>query len=277
MNPILIDFGPIQIYWYSVIILLAMLIGSVIFLKAAKKEGYKEEFLTNLIFYTIIFAIIGARLYYVIFNLGYYLKNPLEIIAIWNGGLAIHGGIIGGSVCLLYHCLKYKKSFLKLTDLLVPSLILGQAIGRWGNFFNSEANGPQVAREVLEKLPIPKFVINGMNIDGVYYHPTFFYESVWCLLGFFIFIILKKKVKLRRGGLTGIYFIWYSVARFFIESLRTDSLMLGHIKVAQAISVLLFILGLYLLFRKKKDTRLNRIKEKLVDVKTKFYHDYYNK
>ena len=116
-----------------------------------------------------------------------------------------------------------------------------------------------------------------MNIDGAYYHPTFFYESMWCLLGFIILMILKKKVKLRRGGLTGIYFIWYSIARFFIESLRTDSLMLGPIKIARLVSFFLFFLGLYLLFRKKKDTKLNRLKEKLVDVKTKFYHDYYNK
>lgn len=270
MNPILIDLGIVEIYWYSVIILTALLIGSAIFLKSAKKEGYNEEFLTNLLFYGIIFSIIGARLYYVIFNLGYYLKHPFEIVAIWNGGLAIHGGIIGGSLCLLYHALKYKKSFLKLADLLAPSLILGQAIGRWGNFFNSEAHGPEVAREVLERLPIPSFVIKGMNIEGIYYHPTFFYESMWCLLGFIILMILKKKVKLRTGGITGIYFIWYSIARFFIEGLRTDSLMLGHIKVAQAISILLFILGLYLLFRKKKDTRLNRLKERMSFYARKF-------
>ena len=263
MNPVLINLGIVQIYWYSVIILTAMLIGSFLFIKSAKKEGYKEEFLTNTLFYIIISSIIGARLYYVIFNFGYYIKHPLEIIAIWNGGLAIHGGIIGGTLCLLYHALKYKKSFLRLTDLLAPSLILGQAIGRWGNFFNSEAHGPEVKLQALEKLHIPRFVINGMNIEGVYYHPTFFYESLWCFLGFILLIVLRKKVKLRRGGLTGIYFIWYSIARFFIESLRTDSLMLGNIKVAQIVSVLMFALGLYLLFRKKKDTRLNRLKERM--------------
>ena len=194
MNPILIDLGIIQIYWYSLIVLTAMLIGSAIFLRSAKKAGYKEEFLINVLFYGIIFGILGARLYYVIFNLGYYLKNPLEIVAIWNGGLAIHGGISGGALCLLYHSWKYKKSFLKLTDLLVPSLILGPAIGRWGNFFNSEAHGPEVSRKVLENMHIPDFVINGMNIEGIYYHPTFFYESIWCLLGFILLIILKKNL-----------------------------------------------------------------------------------
>ena len=236
MNPILIDFGVIQIYWYSVIILSAILIGSAIFLKRAKKEGYKEDFLTDTLFYLIIFSILGARLYYVLFNFGYYMKHPLEIVAIWNGGLAIHGGIIAGSICLLYRARKNKKSFLRLTDLLAPSIILGQAIGRWGNFFNSEAHGIATSKQVLENLHIPKFIIKGMNIDGVYYHPTFLYESIWCLLGFILLIYLDKKVKLRRGGLTGIYFIWYSLARFFIESIRTDSLMLGPFKIAQVVS-----------------------------------------
>lgn len=275
MNPILIDFGVIQIYWYSVIILSAILIGSAIFLKRAKKEGYKEDFLTDTLFYLIIFSILGARLYYVLFNFGYYMKHPLEIVAIWNGGLAIHGGIIAGSICLLYRARKNKKSFLRLTDLLVPSIILGQAIGRWGNFFNSEAHGIATSKQVLENLHIPRFIIKGMNIDGVYYHPTFLYESIWCLLGFILLIYLSKKVKLRRGGLTGIYFIWYSLARFFIESIRTDSLMLGPFKIAQVVSILLFLAGLYLLFRKKDDKRIKMLKAKVKAVTTKFYDDYY--
>lgn len=275
MNPILIDFGVIQIYWYSVIILSAILIGSAIFLKRAKKEGYKEDFLTDTLFYLIIFSILGARLYYVLFNFGYYMKHPLEIVAIWNGGLAIHGGIIAGSICLLYRARKNKKSFLRLTDLLAPSIILGQAIGRWGNFFNSEAHGIATSKQVLENLHIPRFIIKGMNIDGVYYHPTFLYESIWCLLGFILLIYLSKKVKLRRGGLTGIYFIWYSLARFFIESIRTDSLMLGPFKIAQVVSILLFLAGLYLLFRKKDDKRIKMLKAKVKAVTTKFYDDYY--
>lgn len=275
MNPILIDFGVIQIYWYSVIILSAILIGSAIFLKRAKKEGYEEDFLTDTLFYLIIFSILGARLYYVLFNFGYYMKHPLEIVAIWNGGLAIHGGIIAGSICLLYRARKNKKSFLRLTDLLAPSIILGQAIGRWGNFFNSEAHGIATSKQVLENLHIPRFIIKGMNIDGVYYHPTFLYESIWCLLGFILLIYLSKKVKLRRGGLTGIYFIWYSLARFFIESIRTDSLMLGPFKIAQVVSILLFLAGLYLLFRKKDDKRIKMLKEKVKAVTTKFYDDYY--
>lgn len=262
MNPILVEIGPIQIYWYSITMLLAILTGSYLFLKTAKKEGYKEQFLIDLIFYGAIFGIIGARLYYVIFNLDYYLANPLEIIAIWNGGLAIHGAIIGGAAWFIYYSKKHKKNFLKLFDLAAPSLILAQAIGRWGNFFNGEAHGPITTKETLESLNIPDFIIKGMKINGNYYHPTFYYESIWNLLGFITLIILRKKLKLRTGQLTGIYFIWYSFIRFFIESLRTDSLMLGTIKVAQIVSIILFILGLFLVFHKKKDTRINRLKER---------------
>ena len=249
MNPILIEIGPISIYWYSLTMLFAILVGSYIFLSSAKKKGYDEKFLSNLIFYGIIFGIIGARLYYVIFNLDYYLKDPIQIIEIWNGGLAIHGAIIGGAIWFIYYCKKNKKNFLKIFDLAAPALILSQAIGRWGNFFNAEAHGPEVTKEVLENLNIPSFIIDGMNIGGKYYHPTFYYESIWNLIGFIVLI-------------TGIYFMWYSVIRFFIESLRTDSLMLGGLKVAQVISVILFILGLCLVIHKKKDTRVNRLKER---------------
>lgn len=262
MNPVLIELGPISIYWYSLIILIAILIGSYIFIKSAKKQEYEETYISNLIFYGAIFGILGARIYYVIFNLDYYLQDPVQIIEIWNGGLAIHGAIIAGAIWFVYYSKKHKKNFLKLLDLAVPSLILAQAIGRWGNFFNSEAHGPEVARQTLENLNIPNFIINGMNIDGKYYHPTFYYESIWNLLGFIVLIVLKKKLNLKPGKLTGIYFMWYSFIRFFIESLRTDSLMLGSIKVAQLISVLLFLIGLYLVLRKSKDTRINRLKER---------------
>lgn len=262
MNPILIQIGPVSIYWYSITMLLAILVGSYVFFKEARKKGYDEEFLTNLIFYGAIFGIIGARIYYVIFNLDYYLQNPLEIIAIWNGGLAIHGGIIGGAIWFIYYSKKHKKNYLKIFDLVAPGLILAQAIGRWGNFFNGEAHGPVIAKETLEKMPIPDFIVEGMKIGENYYHPTFLYESIWNLLGFIVLIALRKKFKLKAGVITGIYFMWYSVCRFFIEALRTDSLMLGSLKVAQLVSILLFIIGLFLVVHKKKDTRTNRLKER---------------
>lgn len=262
MNPIAINLGTISIYWYSITMLLAILVGSYLFIKTAKRKGYDEQFLTNLIFYGAIFGIIGARIYYVVFNMSYYANNPLEIFAIWNGGLAIHGAIIGGGTWFIYYCKKNHKNVLKIFDLAVPSLILAQAIGRWGNFFNGEAHGPEVAKQTLENMHLPNFIIDGMYIEDKYYHPTFLYESIWNFLGFILLIILRKKLKLKTGVLTGIYFMWYSLCRFFIETLRTDSLMLGPIKVAQLISVILFLLGLLLVVRKRKDTRTNRLKER---------------
>ena len=200
MNPILIQIGPVSIYWYSITMLLAILVGSYVFFKEARKKGYDEEFLTNLIFYGAIFGIIGARIYYVIFNLDYYLQNPLEIIAIWNGGLAIHGGIIGGAIWFIYYSKKHKKNYLKIFDLVAPGLILAQAIGRWCNLFNGEAHGPVMAKETLEKMPIPDFIVEGMKIGENYYHPTFLYESIWNLLGFIVLIVLTLGIFL---GVTG--------------------------------------------------------------------------
>jgi len=262
MNPIAIDLHFIQIYWYSITMFLAILTGAILFFKTAKKNKLKDEFLTNLVFYAIIFGLIGARAYYCLFNLEYYVKNPIEILEVWNGGLAIHGAILAGAVWVIYYAKKNKVSFLKIFDMIAPSLIIAQAIGRWGNFFNQEAHGPAVAKSFLENLHLPNFIVEGMNINGTYYHPTFLYESIWNVIGFIILIYLRKHKKLKTGVLTGIYFIWYSVARFFIESLRTDSLMLGPIKIAQLISLALCIVGIYLIFYKKKDTRVNRYKEK---------------
>lgn len=263
MNPILIDLGFIQIYWYSITMLLAIITGSFLFYKQLKKQKFSDDFIINFLFYTIIFGIIGARIYYVIFNLDYYLEYPIEIIELWNGGLAIHGAIIGGFLFILYYCKKHKINLFKITDSASVSIIIAQAIGRWGNFFNGEAHGDITTLEHLKNTFIPNFVIKGMKISDYYYLPTFYYESIWNIIGFIILIIIKKYYKnLKLGQLTGIYFMWYSLGRFFIENMRTDSLMLGNIRVAMLISVLLFIVGAILVFYKRKDTRIKRLKEK---------------
>lgn len=252
MNPILYDFGIISIKWYSVLILLGMLLGGVTVLREAKKWEIPEDFVVNLFFYTIIFSLIGARLYYVAFNLDYYLAYPLSIIKVWEGGLAIHGGILFGLITVLVYCKKYKVKIPLMIDIILPGLILGQAIGRWGNFFNQEAHGPATTLSNLKSLHIPNFIIKGMKIDKVYYHPTFLYESLWNILGFILIILIRKYKKPKKEGvLIGIYFMWYSLARFFIESLRTDSLMFFNIKIAQLVSILLFLLGAYLVFVRK--------------------------
>ena len=240
----MINIGFISIHLYSIILLIAILSASFLIIKEGKKQGDSENFWTNLIFYTVIFGILGARIYFVLFNLDYYLNSPEEIFMIWHGGLAIHGGIINGLITILLYCYKHKKNSLKILDIIVVGLILAQAIGRWGNFFNGEAHGPETSLDSLQYLP--QFIIDGMHINGVYYIPTFLYESAWCLLGFIFLLLIRKFLKLKPGILTSIYLIWYGLGRFCIESLRTDSLMLMNFKIAQIISLVMIISGIIL-------------------------------
>lgn len=246
MERVAIDFGPIQIYWYSIIVFVGLLVGSIIIFKEARKRKISEEFLINLICDSIIIGIIGARLYYVLFNLSYYLHNPLEIFAIWNGGLAIHGGVFAALIFIIIYCKKNKINILQTLDVVVVGLIIGQAIGRWGNFFNAEAYGQITTLSTLQSQGIPKFIIDGMYILGEYRQPTFLYESVWCLAGFIALLIIRKCKYLKRGQLTGFYLIWYGLARFVIEAMRSDSLMLGNVKIAQVVSVIFVLVGMVL-------------------------------
>lgn len=261
MNPIIISVFGINIHWYSVIILLGMLMGCFFVSKEAKKYNYPKLFMDDLFFYTLIFGLIGARLYYVIFEYNKYINTPLDILKVWEGGLAIHGGIIAGLLTIIYLCKKHKMNVLKITDMAVFGVIIGQAIGRWGNFFNGEAYGPSTTLSFLNNLHLPQFIIDGMNINGVYYQPTFLYESLWCILGLILLIILRKSNKLKLGQLTGIYLIWYSIGRFLIEGLRQDSLMLfGMLKQAQIISIILILVGLVLLIVAKKNKKYSEEK-----------------
>ncbi len=243
MNPILFDFGFIEIKWYSILILVGLVIGFLGITKEGQRFNITKDFLFNICFWAIIAGFIGARLYYVIFNWEYYSANPVDILKIWEGGLAIHGALIGGLIAVLAYTKKYNVSTAKFTDIILPFLLLGQAIGRWGNFFNSEAHGAATTLEKLQSLYIPNFVIEGMYIGGIYYEPTFFYESIWCILGFIVLLIVRRNKYLKVGQLTSIYFMWYSVGRFFIESMRTDSLMIGSFKAAQILSISLFLIG----------------------------------
>lgn len=262
MNKILVDLGFIEIRWYSVIMLIAILAASAVILKEAKKKGFTEDFINNLFFYTIIFAIIGARLYYVLFNLSEYQNDILGIFRIWEGGLAIHGAIIGGLLFIIYYTKKYKVNTLLLLDIIVVGLILGQVIGRWGNFMNGEAYGPITTYENLKSLLIPEFIIKGMNINGIYYHPTFLYESLLNILGFIILLILRNGKYIKVGTLTGTYLIWYGIVRFFIEILRQDALMLGPIKMAQLVSIIMIIIGIVIIIKGKTNSRFeNNYKE----------------
>lgn len=262
MDRVALDLGFIQIYWYSIFIFVALLVACTVIYKEAKKRGIDEDTLINMTFGTVIFGIIGARLYYVLFNLPYYSKNIVEIFEIWNGGLAIHGGIIFGLLSIIVFCKNRKMNVMRMLDIIVVGLIIGQAIGRWGNFFNSEAYGAITTLEKLQSQGIPQFIIDGMYILGEYRQPTFFYESVGCVFGFLAMLIIRCGKYLKRGNLTAFYLVWYGILRFLVEGLRSDSLMLGPIKMAQAVSLLFVLIGIIIfiinLKRSKGDEYLYR-------------------
>ncbi|MBK5485336.1 MULTISPECIES: prolipoprotein diacylglyceryl transferase [Peribacillus] len=251
LNPIAIDLGPIQIHWYGLIIGFGVLLGLIIALRESERRGLDKEIFTDMILFAVPIAIISARIYYVIFQWEYYSQNPGDIIKIWNGGIAIHGALIGSVLTAIVFAKVKKVSFWKLADIAAPSLLLGQAIGRWGNFMNQEAHGGEITRSFLENMHLPEFIINQMYINGTYYHPTFLYESLWNIIGVIILLSLRK-VNLRRGELFLTYVFWYSIGRFYIEGLRTDSLMLTEsLRIAQVISIVLIAVAIALvIFRR---------------------------
>ncbi len=253
MNNILLEIGPIKIYYYSLFILLAIVIGIIFCQKEARKIGIGSVFINDLLFNVIIIAIIGARAYYVIFNFSSFKNNLISVLYIWEGGLAIYGAVLAGLIYTIYYCKKKEKPILKTLDVIVPFLILGQAIGRWGNFMNQEAYGPIATKSFLENLHIPNFIIEGMYINGAYHQPTFLYESIWCLVGFVILICIRKfSKKLKEGNLTYLYFSYYGLGRFFIEGLRQDSLYLKTFRISQIVSIILVIIGIIGLLTSKK-------------------------
>lgn len=255
MDPIMFTIGKFDIKWYSFLILVAALIGIKIATKEGKRLSIKEDFIFNVGFWAIIFGFVGARLYYVAFNWNIYENDILSIFKIWEGGLAIHGGLIFAILTIIIYCKRYNFRIFRILDIAVPSILLSQSIGRWGNFFNSEAYGATTTLAKLNELKIPQFVIDGMYINNNYYHPTFFYESIFCFVGFIIASILKKMKLLKMTQLSAFYLIWYGVGRFFIESLRTDSLMFNGLKVAQVASIAMIIIGVLIMvisFTKQK-------------------------
>lgn len=243
INPVAFSLGPITVRWYGLLIATAMLIAAVGGCKMMRKAGINEDDFLTIFMVTIVAAILGARIYYVIFELPYYIQHPDEIIAIWHGGLAVHGGLLAGVASIYLGCRHYKISFWQFTDIMAPFMILGQAIGRWGNFFNQEAYGYEVD---------PAAVPWAMWIDGAYRHPTFLYESCWDLLVFFVLLWLARQAWVRRGEIALGYLMLYSMGRVVVEGFRTDSLMLGPLRVAQVMSLVLFVGALLVLLYRRK-------------------------
>ena len=246
IDPIAISIGPLNIHWYGIIISLALLMGFSLTLYRSNKTVIPSEFFLDFFIIGIPISVIFARLYFVMFNLNYYLQNPLATIAVWHGGLAIHGAVIGGILVLIILTKKRNLSFLKVVDILAPALILGQAIGRWGNFINQEAYGGIVSESFINNFP--GFIKTQMFIEGNFHHPTFLYESIWNIIIFSILIFLSKKKFTKDGDIFYSYLIGYSIGRFFIEDMRTDSLMFLNMQVAQIISIILIIFGLIMIY-----------------------------
>ncbi|MFM9413726.1 prolipoprotein diacylglyceryl transferase [Peptococcus simiae] len=260
MDPIAFQIGPLAVRWYGILIALAFLIALMMTGRGVKKAGLDEEKYYSLVMVMIVMAILGARLYYVVFNWPYYAAHPGEIMAIWHGGLAVHGGLIAGTLTLFLGSRHYGFRFWQLADIIAPWMILGQAIGRWGNYFNREAYGYAV-----DKADVPWAI----EINGQWHHPTFLYESLWDLLGFGILMVIARRPWVREGEVALIYLMYYSVGRFVIEGFRTDSLMLGPLRMAQVISLLLFIgAGAVLLWRRRQGG------PKLVSHERKDTHDH---
>ncbi|HDC8594292.1 TPA: prolipoprotein diacylglyceryl transferase [Staphylococcus aureus] len=246
IDPVAFNLGPLSVRWYGIIIAVGILLGYFVAQRALVKAGLHKDTLVDIIFYSALFGFIAARIYFVIFQWPYYAENPSEIIKIWHGGIAIHGGLIGGFIAGVIVCKVKNLNPFQIGDIVAPSIILAQGIGRWGNFMNHEAHGGPVSRAFLEQLHLPNFIIENMYINGQYYHPTFLYESIWDVAGFIILVNIRKHLKL--GETFFLYLTWYSIGRFFIEGLRTDSLMLtSNIRVAQLVSMLLILISISLI------------------------------
>lgn len=251
-----------DIYFYALAIMTGIGVAYFYANHIAKKIGFKEENLFDGFIIGVILGILGARVYYAIFawESGGFSQNPLKVITGFfneEGGLAIHGAVIVAAIFAIYFCKKRKEDILKLLEMLFPGFLIGQIFGRWGNFFNKEAHGGPIrdtvlaSRQFLEKLPIPRFVVDQMYIDGTYMHPTFLYESVWNLIGLILIIVLRKKTKKYwYGDATLFYLVWYGIGRYFVESLRTDYLPLNifglELRIAQVVSVTMIVAGVVL-------------------------------
>lgn len=253
MNPIAFEIFGKPIYWYGIIISIAVLIGIYLAMKEAKRLGWDSEVIVDFCLLAIPLAIVGARVYYVIFEWESYSQNPIDAIKIWEGGLAIYGAVIGGVIAALIFTKWKHIDFWTLADIVAPSLILGQAIGRWGNFFNQEAYGYAITNPAWQWFPAAVFIEKNQQ----WHMATFFYESMWNLI-VFLFLLLYRKRKKLPGEVFLFYLILYSCGRVVIEGLRTDSLYWGPFRVSQVLSGLLIVLGIVVMIMRRRKKEANQ-------------------
>lgn len=243
-SKIIMSIGNLQVTWYAVIILTGAFLAYYLSLKTMRKFGYEESIMENFFISMMPIAIIGARTWYVIFEWSNrFASNPIRVFYFWEGGLAIHGGLLFGILYGIFYFRHYKADLLRVADAIMPNVLLAQAIGRWGNFMNQEAFGQIVDPSYYRFFP--RFISDQMYIDGYYRQPMFLYESIANLIGFILIrYVFQKKGKRRHGDLLWAYLMWYGMVRIVIESFRSDSLMIGPFKTAQLISLGFIIIGL---------------------------------
>ncbi|WP_431804236.1 prolipoprotein diacylglyceryl transferase [Halobacillus andaensis] len=262
LDRVLLQLGPLSIYWYGVIIATGAFLGLLIATRETERLGLKKDYMVDIVVYAIPIAILSARLYYVIFEWDRYVGEPWwKVFAIWEGGIAIHGALIGSFLTAYFYTKIKGLSFWMIADIAAPSIILGQAIGRWGNFMNQEAHGGPVSEAFYNNYMqyLPDFINQQMCIEGTVYHPTFLYESLWNILGFALLLVLRHRFNPRRGEVFLSYVIWYSIGRFYVEGLRTDSLYLfSEIRTAQFISILLIVAAIVLIVYRRKAGLANK-------------------
>lgn len=245
IDPVAFSIGSLPIRWYGIIIATGIVLAFIVVQKEMVKRGMHPDFLTDLLIWAVPISILSARIYYVIFSWDYYKDHPGQIIQIWEGGIAIHGALIGAFLTTYVFTKIRGVSFWKTADIAAPGILIGQIIGRWGNFMNQEAHGGPVSEKFMETTIIPDWIMNQMTIDGVTYHPTFLYESLWNVIGLII-ILLLRRVALKRGEMFLLYLTWYSIGRFFIEGMRTDSLYGGDLRAAQVVSIITVVAAVIL-------------------------------
>jgi phosphatidylglycerol---prolipoprotein diacylglyceryl transferase len=265
-GPLLFQLGPFSLRWYGLLIAVAVLLGLLLATRLGRQRGIDPGLIADLLPILVLAAVVGARIYYVTFEWRQYQLNWLDALAVWRGGIAIHGALIGGTLAVVLYCRWRRLAFWNLMDVLVPSVALGQAIGRWGNFFNSEAFG--LPTDLPWRLTIPFANRPVEFLDQNTFHPTFLYESIWNLGVVALLLVLfqrglQGKLNLPPGALSCVYLISYSTGRLWIEGLRIDPLCLagtppfcaGGLRMAQLVSLLLIALagtGLYWLYGRRR-------------------------
>lgn len=260
LNRVFLEIGSLSIYWYGVIIATGLFLGLYLATKESERLGLQKDIMIDLVVFAAPIAILFARIYYVIFEFDAYRGQPWwKFIAVWEGGIAIHGALIGAVLTGIVFAKVKKVSFWQIADIAAPSIILGQAIGRWGNFMNQEAHGGPISQAAYENFHqyLPNFIMDQMCINGVMYYPTFLYESIWNIIVFTILILMRKYNPLR-GEIFLSYITLYSVGRVFIEGLRTDSLYFGPLRQAQLLSIVLIVGAIIIIIIRRKSGQIDR-------------------